>query len=92
MAKFKQGESGNPNGRPQGAMNKLNKDLRKSISEFLNDNFDEVITEWKKPSGKDKVTFYRDLLQYEVPKKQAVSMHGDGQQVILHFDKQDKNC
>ena len=89
---LQKGMTNNLKGRGKGAINKLNKDLRISISEFLNDNFDEVITEWKKLSGKDKVTFYRDLLQYEVPKKQAVSVHGDGQPVILHFDKEDENC
>lgn len=77
---LRKGMTNNKNGKPKGAVNLLNKDLRLSISEFLNNNFDEVIKEWKKLSGKDKVSFYRDLLQYEIPKKQAVA-------VALEFDR-----
>ena len=77
---LRKGMTNNKKGKPKGVVNKLNKDLRLSISEFLNNNFDEVIKEWKKLSGKDKVNFYRDLLQYEIPKKQAVA-------VALDFDR-----
>ena len=71
---LRKGMTNNKQGKPKGAVNKLNKDLRLSISEFLNNNFDEVVKEWKKLSGRDKVNFYRDLLQYEIPKKQAVAV------------------
>ena len=74
---LRKGQTNNKAGKPKGAVNKLNKDLRLSISDFLNNNFDEVIKEWKKLSGRDKVNFYKDILQYEVPKKQAVAVTGE---------------
>ena len=77
---LRKGQTNNRAGKPKGAINRLNKDLRLSISEFLSNNFDQVVNDWKKLSGKDKVNFYRDLLQYEVPKKQAVA-------VALEFEK-----
>ena len=72
---LRKGMTNNRNGRRKGAINRLNKDLRQSISEFLNNNFDSVIHEWERLTGKEKVNFYRDLLQYEIPKKQAVATH-----------------
>jgi len=71
---LRKGQTNNPNGRPAGALNKVTKDLRINITEFLENHFDEVIKEWYKLKGKEKLTFYRDLLQYAVPKLQSVEM------------------
>jgi len=68
---FEKGISGNPGGRPKGAKNRITADLRQSITDFLEGRFDEVVQTWGKLSDKDKLTFYRDLLQYVVPKLQA---------------------
>jgi hypothetical protein len=71
---LRKGQTNNPNGRPAGALNKVTKDLRINITEFLENHFDEVIKEWYKLKGKEKLMFYRDLLQYAVPKLQSVEM------------------
>jgi hypothetical protein len=74
---YKKGESGNPQGRPKGAPNKATKDLRKAISDFLEGRFDEVVKTWEGLSGREKVAFYRDLLQYAVPKLQSTELKTD---------------
>lgn len=61
------GQTNNPNGRPKGSINKMSQELRESITDFLKKHFDDVITEWQKLEGKEKLTFYRDLLKYAVP-------------------------
>jgi predicted SpoU family rRNA methylase len=68
------GITNNREGRPLGALNKITKNLRGDITSFLENNFEEVIKEWQKLEGKEKLTFYRDLLQYAVPKLQSMEM------------------
>lgn len=68
------GRTNNPNGRPAGLVIKMSRDLRKSITEFLEKHFDEVVATWEKLSDQDKVKFYRDLLQYAVPRLQSTQL------------------
>ncbi|HYH15102.1 MAG TPA: DUF5681 domain-containing protein [Flavisolibacter sp.] len=74
---FPKGQSGNPNGRPKGAINKTSSELRDRIALFLDDNFEVVQKEFDTLTGKDKVRFYTDLLQYGVPKMQSMSLSPD---------------
>jgi hypothetical protein len=78
---FKKGQSGNPNGKPKGAKNKINQDLRDKISLFLNGEFATVTNEFKLLDPKDKLKFYTDLLQYGLPKLQATSLEIDFEQM-----------
>jgi hypothetical protein len=71
------GKTNNPAGRPIGALNKITKDLRKNITEFLENNFDEVINEWHSLEGKEKLQFYRDLIQYAIPKMQSMEWQSE---------------
>jgi len=74
---LKKGMTNNPKGKPPGTLNKLNKDTRQTISDFLQDNWPEVEREFHKLKGRDKCNFYRDLLQYTLPKMAAVAMSGE---------------
>lgn len=65
------GISNNPKGRPPGVLSKASKELRVNITRFLEDNFEQVEKEFKTLSAKDKLAFYKDLLQYCLPKLQA---------------------
>lgn len=67
---------GNP-GKPKGSLNRITKDLRKSITDFLEGHFEEVVKTWQKLPDKDKVNFYRDLLQYSVPRLQSTELKTD---------------
>ncbi len=75
--KFKKGESGNPGGRPRGVKNKDTMQLREMITDFLQGNFEEVQKSFNELPPKDKAKLYCDLLQYGVPKLQAVHVETD---------------
>ncbi len=72
--KFKQGKSGNPNGRPNGSGNKDKAMLRSQITNFLESNFDKIIEDVKTLETKDRVKFYIDLLNYGLPRLSTVTL------------------
>ncbi len=74
---LQKGKTNNPAGRPTGSLNKLSKDLRKNITDFLEENFDVVKSEWQKLEGKDKLQFYKDLIQYAIPKMQTMEFQSE---------------
>lgn len=74
---FEKGKSGNPNGKPKGAKNKINADLRKRITDFLNGEFETITEDFRSLEPKDKLKFYTDILQYGLPKLQTTSLEVD---------------
>ncbi|MCK9613012.1 MAG: hypothetical protein M0R16_08965 [Bacteroidales bacterium] len=75
---LRKGTTNNPAGRPAGTPNKLNADLQQRIADFLNDNFDEVISDWHKLENKrEKINFFRDLIKYKLPTLQATEFRTD---------------
>lgn len=72
--KYKTGQSGNPNGRPKGSKNKTGGELRERIISFLSDEFENVQTSFSELQPREKVKLYCDLLQYGLPKLQAISL------------------
>ena len=74
---FTKGQSGNPNGRPIGSIEKSNKLLRDLIKNFLLDNFEKIKTDFELLTPKDRLKIYCDLLQYGLPKLQTVPMESD---------------
>ena len=71
---FRKGASGNPNGRPRGSKNKVSGNLRLMIADFLENNFQKVIRDFKKLPPKDRLKFYTDLLPYAAPKLSSTDM------------------
>ncbi len=70
---FKKGNSGNPKGRPKGSQNRAGGKLREVISDFLENRFEDVVNDFEQLEPKDRIKVYTDLLQYGVPKLQAVT-------------------
>lgn len=77
---FDKGQSGNPEGRPKGTANKITIQLRETISDFLENNFEQIKRDFKRLQPKDRAKLYCDLLQYSLPKLQAM-------QLETEFDK-----
>jgi hypothetical protein len=42
MALFEKGKSGNPSGKPKGALNKVTNDIKETFNNLLNNNIDHV--------------------------------------------------
>ena len=68
MARYQKGESGNPTGRPPGAKNRVNDEIRTRINTFLDENFETIQSDIKDLEARERVRFYIELLQYGVPK------------------------
>jgi hypothetical protein len=78
--KYEKGQSGNPGGRPKGAANKVTAKLRETISGFLDEQFESIKTDFANLKPAERVKLYIELLQYGVPKLQAV-------QIETEFDR-----
>ena len=74
---FEKGISGNPEGRPKGATNKTSMQLREMITDFLENNFEKVVSDFEGLKPKERVKLYCDLLQYGLPRLQAVQLETD---------------
>jgi hypothetical protein len=92
---FEQGISGNPEGRPKGAKNKNGLELRETISNFLENNFAKIVEDFHYLKPKDRVKLYCDLLQYGLPRLQAVQLETDFERLpedqLEHIIEQLKN-
>ena len=71
---FIKGQSGNINGKPKGAVNKVTMQLRETIGKFLTSNFHEVEKSFKELDPEKKAKVYTDLLSYGLPKLTASAL------------------
>jgi hypothetical protein len=74
---FKKGQSGNIKGRTKGTPNRTTKQLRESITSFLDNNFQRLENDFELLTPRDRIKFYCDLLQYGLPKLQTVQLETD---------------
>lgn len=68
------GHTGNPNGRPKGTPNKVTTDLRTWVNDILQQGKERFICELEKLPPEEYVRVFTTLLNYVVPKQQAVSV------------------
>ena len=63
---------GKAGGRTAGTPNKVTADLRNTIKKIIEDNIEQVSVDIASLSPKDRVAIIEKLLQYVIPKIQAV--------------------
>lgn len=68
MAKFKKGEGG----RRKGVPNKATIELRQWISNFIDDNREQIQKDWQKLKPKDRIILFEKLLKYRLPTLQSI--------------------
>lgn len=61
-------------GRKKGTPNKITKDIRGRIAEFIEGNFETYCEKMKDLDGRDYVRAYNDMCQYVLPKLQSVAV------------------
>lgn len=66
--KFEKGKSGNPNGRPEGAKNKITTELRDFLGGFLNENKEKFMQDAKKLDPFSFTKLYLESMQFVSPK------------------------
>ncbi len=71
------GYTNNPNGRPKGVPNKVTTDLRQWITNFLEENREQIQQDWKGLEPKDRIVLFEKLLKYALPTLQATSLTTD---------------
>lgn len=59
-------------GRKRGSTNKVTKDLRETISVFLQNNASKMQEEYEKLDPKDKLAFFEKLIKYSIPVMSSV--------------------
>ena len=67
------GKTGNPNGRPKGTPNKVTQDVRKWLSSVIDRNRKQMEKDLKALPPKERLQMLERLMQYVVPKQQAVT-------------------
>ena len=67
----------NREGRPPGAKNRVNDEIRTRINNFLSENFDTVKNDLMQLEPRDRIKFYIDLLQYGLPRLKQVELTND---------------
>lgn len=71
------GKTGNPNGRPKGSPNKITATAREWISGLIDKNRKQIERDLKRLEPKERLQMLEKLMQYVIPKQQAVSTQID---------------
>ncbi len=70
--KYSKGQSGNPQGRPKGAKNKIKSRLLDALTSIVEDNIERLQEDLDSLEPQDRVKAIANLIGYIIPKQQAV--------------------
>jgi hypothetical protein len=71
-------ENRNLNGRPIGAKNKVNTELRKTIQNFVESNQDELTARMARLNDSEWLKHYTQLLRFVLPQLKSTTLDFDG--------------
>lgn len=74
---MEKGHTNNPNGRPKGKPNKVTQDMRQWLSAVLEKNRSQMEKDLKALEPKERLQILERLMQYVIPKQQAVNAEVD---------------
>lgn len=66
---FEKNISGNPKGKPKGAVNKTTREIKEIITKFLSNNIEKIETDYHKLDPKDKFMVLDKMLKFVIPTK-----------------------
>lgn len=84
---FKKGESGNASGRPIGAKDKLNSDLRQWVKNLLDENKQVFENDLKNIDSEKRLNILTTLLKFAIPTLQSVSVETQIQTEYKELEK-----
>ena len=73
----KKGKTGNPNGRPRGTPNRVTTEMKTWLAGLIDKNRRQIEKDLKRLEPKDRLLILERLMQYTVPKMQAVTAQID---------------
>lgn len=74
---MEKGKTNNPNGRPKGTPNKITQDMRQWLSTVIDKNRRQIERDLKALEPKDRLQMLEKLMQYVIPRQQAVRAEVD---------------
>ncbi len=83
MAKFKSGQSGNPQGRKPGRKNKIAKDMKEVLKSLLDREAEKIPALLELLSPKDRLDIIAKLIRFVVPVQRSVDLNAKGDTKIV---------